>query len=85
MELPTNMRLGWRGSQGTETLALNKNMKTTAVKSFITLLQVYITGRSEDLLKKCADEINQRGGKAFPVVADHSKDEVTMLLNFYSS
>jgi hypothetical protein len=46
---------------------------------------VYITGRSEDLLKKCADEINQRGGKAFPVVADHSKDEVTTLLNFYSS
>lgn len=38
--------------------------------------KVYITGRSDDLLQKCADEINQRGGEAFPVPLDHSNDEV---------
>lgn len=36
---------------------------------------VYITGRSEDKLKECADEIQKRGGKAVPVAVDHSDDE----------
>ena len=38
--------------------------------------KVYITGRSEDLLKECADEINRRGGEAFPVPLDHFDDQV---------
>lgn len=36
---------------------------------------VYITGRSEDKLKSCADEIKNRGGEAVPVVVDHSNDD----------
>ena len=40
--------------------------------------KVYITGRSEDLLKTCAEEINGRGGQAFPVVVDHSNDKVCL-------
>merc|ERR1719323_2736648 len=35
---------------------------------------VYITGRSVDKLKECADEIQKRGGKAIPVAVDHSND-----------
>ena len=35
---------------------------------------VYITGRSSDKLQECATEIERRGGKAVPVVIDHSKD-----------
>jgi hypothetical protein len=33
----TNIRLGWKGVPGTNTLAYYKNLYLTAVKSFITL------------------------------------------------
>lgn len=36
---------------------------------------VYITGRSEDKLKTCAEEIKKRGGEAIPLVVDHSDDD----------
>jgi hypothetical protein len=32
---PTNIRLGWKGMPGTNTLAYYKNLQITAVKSFI--------------------------------------------------
>ncbi len=38
LDLPTNIRLGWKGLPGTYTLAYHKKSQlTTAVKSFITL------------------------------------------------
>jgi hypothetical protein len=35
--MPTNKRLGWKGSEGTNTLAYYENSYLAAVKSFITL------------------------------------------------
>jgi len=35
---------------------------------------VYITGRSEDKLKTCAEDIRSRGGEAIPLVVDHADD-----------
>jgi hypothetical protein len=35
--LPANIRLGWKGSQGTNTVAYYEHLKMTDVKSFITL------------------------------------------------
>ncbi len=35
--MPANIRLGWNGLTGTNTLAFNENSKLTAVKSFTTL------------------------------------------------
>jgi hypothetical protein len=34
---PANIRLGWKGSPGTNILAYYKNMSITAIKCFITL------------------------------------------------
>ncbi len=35
LELPTNIRLGWKDLPGTNTLAYYENLKITAVKSLI--------------------------------------------------
>jgi hypothetical protein len=35
LDLPANIRLGWKGLPGTNTLAYNKNLYITAIKSFI--------------------------------------------------
>jgi hypothetical protein len=35
--LPTNIRLSWKGSSGTNTLEYYVHLESTAVKSFITL------------------------------------------------
>lgn len=37
--------------------------------------KVYITGRTPELLTKCAEEINSRGGKAVALKVDHSSDK----------
>ena len=37
LELPANIRLGWKSSPGTNTLAYNEDWSITAVKRFITL------------------------------------------------
>ncbi len=37
LALPTNIRLSWKGLQGTNTLAFYKTSQLTAVRSFITL------------------------------------------------
>jgi hypothetical protein len=39
---PTNIRLGWKGLPGTNTLAYYENPNIRAVKSFIELTPVYI-------------------------------------------
>jgi hypothetical protein len=41
LALPTNIRLGWKGLPGTNTLAYYENWQITAVKSFIGLAQAY--------------------------------------------
>ncbi len=40
LALPTNIRLGWKGSAGTNALAYHEKSELTAVKSFITLAPV---------------------------------------------
>jgi hypothetical protein len=40
LDLPTNIRLGWKSVPGTDTLAYYEDSKITAVKSFITLTPV---------------------------------------------
>lgn len=37
--------------------------------------KVYITGRTEDLLGKCAEEINSRGGVGIGLKVDHNNDK----------
>jgi len=37
LALPTNIRLGWKGLAGTNTLAYYEHLQITAVKSLITL------------------------------------------------
>jgi hypothetical protein len=50
LALPANIRLGWKGLPGTNTLAYYKNPLITAVKSFIvqapddTIRKLYSTG-----------------------------------------
>jgi hypothetical protein len=39
LALPTDIRLGWKGSPWTNTTAYYKNLQITSVKSFITLGQ----------------------------------------------
>jgi dehydrogenase/reductase SDR family protein 1 len=37
--------------------------------------KVYLTGRTEELLRQVAQEIKARGGTPVPVVLDHSNDQ----------
>jgi len=45
--LPTNIRLGWKGLPGTNTLAYYENLQLTAVKSFITFAPALSTRNLE--------------------------------------
>ncbi len=48
LALPANIRIGWKGLPGTNTLANYKHSKITIVKSFITLgsfVKVAVEGR----------------------------------------
>jgi dehydrogenase/reductase SDR family protein 1 len=44
--------------------------------------KVYLTGRTEDLLRQVAQEVEARGGTPVPVVLDHSNDQDVK--NFFS-
>jgi hypothetical protein len=47
--LPTNIRLGWKGLQGTNTLAYCENLSITAVKSFIVQAPDLLVGHAGGL------------------------------------
>jgi hypothetical protein len=47
LALPKNIRLGWKGQPGTNTLAYRELSSNTAVKSFITFVPVGATSCRE--------------------------------------
>ncbi len=61
--LPANIRLGWRGFPGTNTLAYDENPKFTAVKSFIVQAPDQMIFKFRRGARKSVHAGNTKGGR----------------------
>jgi hypothetical protein len=75
LALPANIRLGWKGLQGTNTLAYYEDSQITSVKSFI------ILGPGDSVIKHftAVYECSKKAGAAFATL--HFLCNLRILLN----